>query len=208
MQVQEMFGATLFEMLESFGITRREVVKRLGADRSSAWLWAQGTRSIAKPYRRSMALLVREKLEEVQAAAAEARRQLEAKHGSASVLSAPTTPAIEREFELRQMVERWVMEQIDKSGEANARIQQHGRVLGELQYLETNKASDEELDRYMWTLTDARRYVRLIISRRGSRLASDPEFVGDTVFYDGSETLVERFTSVCRQLGVDLDTEA
>jgi len=203
----EMFGATLFEILESFGITRREVVKRLNADRSSAWLWAQGTRSIARPYRRPIALLVREKLEEVQTAADEARRQLEAKLASASLLTAYASPAIEREYQLRQMVERWVMEQIDKAGEANARLQQHGRVLGEMQYQEMNKLSDQQLDRYMWTLSDARRYVRLIISRRGSSLPSDPDFRGDTVFYDGNESLVERFTSVCRQLGVELNDE-
>jgi transcriptional regulator with XRE-family HTH domain len=200
----EMYGATLFEMLERFGITRQELVKRLGADRSSAWLWAQGTRSIAMPYRRPIALIVREKLAQVDAEADAARKDPTYPRSN-TLLSAKFPPAVERALQLRQMLEKWVMEQIDKAGEANARIQRHGRVLGELQYLEANKLSAEELDRYMWTLNDARRYLRLIMSRRGISLPSDPAFMGDYVHYDDYETLVQRFTSICRQLGVELD---
>jgi hypothetical protein len=203
----EMYGATLFEMLALFGITRQGVVKRLGADRSSAWLWAQGTRSIAKPYRQPIALIVREKLAEVDAAAEAARRDPanDVWGTGKTLLTAKFPPAIERQDQLRQMLERWWMEQVDKAGEANARLQHHGRVLGELQYLEANKLSDQELDRYMWTLSDARRYIRLIISRRGSSLPSDPDFSGAYVFYADNLTLVERFTAMCRQLGVELD---
>jgi hypothetical protein len=200
----EMYGATLFEMLELFGITRQELVKRLGADRSSAWLWAQGTRSIAMPYRRPMALILREKLAQADAEAAAASNDPAYARGS-TLLTAKVPPEIERALQLRQMLEKWTREQIDKTGEANARIQHHGRVLGELQYVEANKLSDEELDRYMWMLNDARRYFRLIISRRGISLPSDPDFRGDYAWYEDNETLVERFTSICRSLGVELD---
>jgi hypothetical protein len=175
-----MFVGTLFNFLESRGISRREIVKRLGSDRSSTWLWAQGKRGIAKAYQRPFLAMVAQAIREM---------------------------SPEQYYELWQMLGEWDREVAEQSGELTARAQRAGEILAETAHLDLTKCTQAELDRYMWAHKEGQRAIRVLTTRRGFTLGSDLDFQGGTV-PDLSQTPMDRFREICRWHGVELETSA
>jgi hypothetical protein len=182
--MREMFVSSLFDLLESLGVTRREVVRQLGVDRTAASFWAHGRRPISKVYARPFGLIV-----DAAFAADEARGN-------------------PQERCIRDGLARWEQEMIDRSGTADRGLQSCGRHLGELAHREASKLTEEELGRYMVTLTVARRYLRLLASRRKIQLPGE-EAPGLEFFrHDYTERPRHRFRTLYRWHGVELDDEA
>jgi hypothetical protein len=202
--VQPMYVSALFTLLKSLDVEQRAVVRALRTSETQVSLWAHGKRPVPKAQARPFLLMVRRELAQIQAAADDARQHDDIVTGP-TILTHPTPKAVRREMEARDCVERWAWEMADHSGEVNRRVQASGRVLGDLAHQDANKLTNPDLDRYMGALTEARRNLRVIASRRGVQLPSDPDFRGDWFWHDASAALVERFTAICRYFGVDLD---
>jgi hypothetical protein len=204
--MQPVYVAKLFELLEFLGIKQMDIVKAFGAAKTQVSLWAHGKRPVPKALVRPLLTMVLRALDQVQAEAEEAQRQPAVTTGKRqTILGAPIPAALDRELQVRSYVEEWAWELADRSGELTRRAQSGGRIVGEVAHRDLNKASNEDLDRYLWALKEVRAAIRYVSRQRKIQLISDDARHDGMIFPDVSKTLVERYKELCRWYGVDLD---